>query len=137
MKPETEQLLATLKDELHHLPTYSPTPATTQLKAKIEPLFLSEEWGWALQQVCENAPTRDDLILKLLTSAEDLCMWIFKGFEKNQFVDAQKLNQFLLSNLKNILMYVFCTASGYFSIYTIGETSTGDYLGVSTVAIWT
>lgn len=108
----------------YHPPTTPTTPATKELQNQIAPLLSG--------QVCESAATQEELILKLLSSSDLVEIWHFEGFR-----EADKLNRFLTTQLKDVLTYVFIGENGGFDIYTLGETPTGDYLGVSTVAIWT
>lgn len=52
------------------------------------------------------------------------------------FQNIHPLDQLLQLNLTNLQEYVIGTYS-LFHIYAIGNTQNGDYVGVSTVAVWT
>jgi len=108
----------------YHPSTTPATSAAKEVQNQIAPLLSN--------QVAESAATQEELILKLLSSSDLVEIWQFEGFR-----EADKLNSFLTSQLKNVLTYVFCGKNGGFDIYTLGETSTGDYLGVRTFAVWT
>jgi Nuclease A inhibitor-like protein len=121
--------------ELLEIRTYPLTNPAIYLKNIIDPLL--EEQRYSVYDgisnlVFETAPTKDDLILRLLISAGYIEIWKHKSFEEQK----NNLDLFLLERLQDVLTYVFCYGDG-FSIYTIGETTENDFIGVSTIGIWT
>lgn len=114
---------------------YLPTSAAINLTNILEPLLSELKYSSSNELSClvlETAPTKNQLLLKLLATAGYIEIWHHKSFEKED----NNLDRFLLTNLQHVLTYVFCFNDG-FSIYTIGETLENYFLGVSTVGIWT
>ncbi len=95
----------------------------------------------------ETAENRELLIDKILHSLEFVKTCAFKKFsdyyspirdedEEVDFEKVKRLDRILQSNLTNIREYVIGGMAIYY-LYDIGQTQGGDWIGVSTIAIWT
>ena len=96
------------------------------------------------QYICEFAKTEDEVINRLLHLSKFTNMWEFEGmdlrsdgscgFDKNG--KFKEIDRVLNLHLKNLHFHIVGSIS-IFDIYAIGQTESGDWLGVSTTAIWT
>lgn len=107
------------------------TPKSELLRGKIQPfvkdmqlltsikLRQEQEINW---QVAES---KDRVLIKLLNS----CQYVqtYKSFS----LSYDRLNRFMVSELKQLQTYVTGT-----SIYAVGETPSGDWIGVGTGGYW-
>ncbi|MBE9117748.1 hypothetical protein IQ249_17765 [Lusitaniella coriacea LEGE 07157] len=88
--------------------------------------------------------SKNALITRLLHNSGFAIATIWQKFsdyynncnDETEEVRYQNLDCLLESNLKNIKEYVIGSGAVYY-VYVIGEAKTGDYLGVSTIAIHT
>jgi Nuclease A inhibitor-like protein len=99
------------------------------------------------QYACEFAETEDAVINRLLHLSNFLNTWEFEGMalgdtgleglsnlkEEGKF---DTIDRLLRSHLKNLRVYIVGSIS-IFDIYAVGQAQSGDWLGVSTTAIWT
>jgi hypothetical protein len=56
--------------------------------------------------------------------------------EKRYYTSLEPLDRLLVSNLSNLREYVVGCESVFY-LYDVGQNSDGDWVGVSTIAIWT
>jgi hypothetical protein len=115
----------------HYPQPLLPSPAVQALQERLEPLLpeLMNNSAEGEAMLWETAPSREEILERSLNRANWVEIWNFRGFGE------PALDQFLLENLAEVLTYVFKTDQ--FQIYTVGKTPSGDYLGVSTAAVWT
>jgi Nuclease A inhibitor-like protein len=115
-----------------------------------EPNKIKEDW------VLEIGKTKSEVITKLLDSLGFLKICNFKtfnsylDFDEKDYADNpeflaeikqihqqyQSLDNLLTSKLTNLREYILGGMAVYY-LYNIGETQDGDFVGVSTTAIWT
>jgi hypothetical protein len=141
------------------------SPSAIELKTKLEPLlsklkFIVTEYYEPNQTkegfILEIAATKSDVIYKLLDSLDFLKICNFKkfsdylDFDEQDYVDDpefleqirqihqqyQALDNLLESNLINLREYVLGGMAVYY-LYNIGQTLEGNWIGISTTAIWT
>jgi Nuclease A inhibitor-like protein len=94
--------------------------------------------------VCEFAKTESEAINRLLHLSNFINTWKFEGIgcARTGYFDIDEASRFdcidelLTSYLKNLRVHVVGTIS-MFDLYAIGQSENGDWLGVSTTAIWT
>lgn len=130
--------------------------STLELKNQLEPLlaklkFIVTEYYEKNQEkqgfVLEIATTKEEIINKLLDSIGFVKTCTFKGFSENakenddlesrEYLEKFKpLDELLKSRLTNLREYVIGGMAVYY-LYNIGNTQDGDWIGVSTIAIWT
>jgi hypothetical protein len=99
------------------------------------------------QYACEFATTEDAVINRLLHLSNFLNTWEFEGMslgdeglegvgnpeDEGKF---DMLDQLLRSKLRNLRVHIVGTIS-IFDVYAVGQAESGDWLGVSTTAVWT
>jgi hypothetical protein len=117
----------------HYPQPLPPSPAAQALNETLEPLLSEQKLminGNESESILwETASSKEEILERSLNGSNLVEVWNFQGFGE------PALDQFLLENLEEVLTYVFKTDR--FQIYTVGRTPSGDYLGVSTVAVWT
>jgi Nuclease A inhibitor-like protein len=94
--------------------------------------------------VCEFAKTESEVISRLLHLSNFINTWEFEGigYARTGYFDIEEASRFdridelLKSHLRNLRVHVVGTTS-IFDLYAIGQAESGDWLGVSTTAIWT
>ncbi|MBD2184853.1 nuclease A inhibitor family protein [Aerosakkonema funiforme] len=99
----------------------------TQIKPFLEALeFLTKREEQPNQElIWEVAPSKTQVLIKLLNSSQYIQTYKYFGLKH------QRLNNFMLSQLKQLRTYVI--ESG---IYAVGQILNGDWLGVSTSGYW-
>lgn len=110
---------------------------------KLKPALVRYEPQLSSCLILETAITKNELIEKLLQSAQVLEIWQFKRFIKNydnleedEKYHFSNLESFVNQNFQQPLLYVlgnWCI----FRLYLLGQISNGDWLGSVTVASWT
>jgi hypothetical protein len=117
----------------HYPQPLPPSPAAQALHETLEPLLSEQKLminGDESESILwETASSKEEILERSLNGSNLVEVWNFQGFGE------PALDQFLLESLEEVLTYVFKTDR--FQIYTVGRTPSGDYLGVSTVAVWT
>jgi Nuclease A inhibitor-like protein len=137
-----------------------PTQAETlELQAKLQPIldsvtFIGREcydvFDKEHQYACEFAATEDAVIDRLLHLSHFLNTWEFEGMslgneglegvddpdDPNDEGKFEAIDRLLRSKLKGLRVHIVGTIS-MFDIYAVGQIKNGDWLGVSTTAVWT
>jgi Nuclease A inhibitor-like protein len=120
----------------------------SNLKPVLDVLMFITRYGSNFEQdnrcICEFAKTESEVINRLLHLSNFVNTWEFKGigyartgyFEIDEASKFDRIDELLTSHLKNLRVHVVGTTS-MFDLYAIGQAESGDWLGVSTTAIWT
>lgn len=130
-------------------------PKTLELKKQVREILGNNQFpaiqyygkGTTKEFIVEVAETKNSLISRLLhnSGAAKATTWEkFSDYhsdctdkaEEERLVRYQNLDCLLESNLKNIKEYVMGSMAVYY-VYVVGETMSGDYLGISTIAVHT
>lgn len=115
---------------------YQPSQAALRLDEQLKP-FLPDLNSLIVYQF---ASTFDMVIESLLRATGLLEIWHFDVFDREQGAGEpyqyENLEKFVASYLNKPRIYVFGNNSLY-ELYIIGKCQTGDWLGASTLAVWT
>ena len=130
-------------------------PKTLELRQQVREILDNNQFpiiqyygkGTTKEFIVEVAESKNSLITRLLHNSGSAKATSWEKFgnyhsdctdkaEEKRLVRYQNLDRLLESNLKNIKEYVMGSMADYY-IYVIGETQTGDYLGVSTIVVHT
>ena len=110
---------------------------------KLKPALIRYEAQLSKGVVWETAITKDELIEKLLESAQILKIWEFNCFLKNydyleedEKYNFSNLEKFVTQNFQKPLLYVLGNWA-VFRLYLVGQISNRDWLGTVTAASWT
>jgi Nuclease A inhibitor-like protein len=123
------------------------------IKSKLKPIldtltFITRNFYIDFEQenryICEFAKTESEVINRLLHLTNFVNTWEFEGigYARTGYFDIDEASRFnridklLTSHLKNLRVHVVGTTS-MFDLYAIGQAESGDWLGISTTAIWT
>ena len=134
-------------------PLLTPEPPQTELTKdllnQLEPILpnlkLDALPSWYFQEgfivrVGSNREAMLTLLLDNLGFARTVPFCQFDYFDEYDEIEEreirQRLDQFLTSNLSNLRTYLLGICTCY-HIYTMGQTSDGDWVGVSSIAVWT
>jgi Nuclease A inhibitor-like protein len=126
---------------------------TAAIESKLKPIldaltFITRNFYNDFEQenrcICEFAKTESEVINRLLHLSNFVNTWEFKGigyartgyFGIDEASRFDRIDELLTSHLKNLRVYVVGTTS-MFDLYAIGQAENGNWLGVSTTAIWT
>ena len=112
---------------------YSPSQAALDLENQLKPILKDEP-----SIVWEASVNLNLTIEALLRSAGLLEIWHFRGFcdEVDDSYPYINFEEFVVSHLKEPQIYVLGDGALY-RLYVIGKCQTGDWLGASTLAVWT
>lgn len=129
-------------------PELPQTKLTKELLTQLEPILPHLEMGepqtWYLLKgfIGRVGSNRESMLTSLLDSigfARTVPFCQFAYFDEYDEIEdietRERLDQFLTSNLSNLRTYLFGICTCY-HIYTMGQTSDGDWVGVSSIAVW-
>lgn len=130
-------------------PELPQTELTKELLDQLEPilpnLLLDASPSWYLLKgfivrVGSNRESMLTILLDNLGFARTVPFCQFAYFDEYDEIEEretrERLDQFLTSNLSNLRTYLLGICTCY-HIYTMGQTSDGDWVGVSSIAVWT